>query len=119
MQINPKTLLAIIPHSELQELKLTVGAAVSLTRRLYCSQMTINNLCTKNCDDCAARIREAAAGLQAAKRPAGLYAARLRHQVANALEELDAQKEPEVQKNKYGERDETVDIFDTLLAASS
>jgi len=108
MQIKPKTLLAIISHSELQELKLTVGAAVSLTRRLYCSQMTMNDLCTKNCDDCAARLLRATGHLEQADRPPALFASNLRRQVANAVEEADGQKKADFQKNRFGEKDDSV-----------
>jgi hypothetical protein len=114
MQINPKTLLDIIPHSQLQDLKLTVGAAVSLTRRLYCSQMSMNDLCTKNCDDCAARLLRATSNLERADRPPALFASNLRRQVANAVEETEGQKKADFQRNKFGEKDDTVDIFAAL-----
>jgi len=114
MQITPKNLFQILPYSELKKLGLTVSAAVGLTRRFYCSQMTMNNLCTQDCGDCAARLLRATSNLKTAGKPAGLFAANLRRQVADAVEAIDNQKKAEVQRNKWGEKDETVDIFAAL-----
>jgi hypothetical protein len=119
MQITPKKLLEIIPYTELKKLRLTVSAAVGLTRRFYCSQMTMNDLCTSDCDACAARLLRATSNLETASKSTGLFAANLRRQVADATEEIDNQRKATVQKNKWGEKDDTVDIFSELEAGMS
>jgi hypothetical protein len=81
--------------------------------------MTMNDLCTTDCDDCAARLLRATSKLETASKPTGLFAANLRRQVADAAEEVDNQKAPDVQRNKFGEKDDTVDLFAELEAGLS
>ena len=114
MQIAPQSMFQIIPYQELKRLKLKVSAAVGLTRRFYCAQMTMNDLCTKECSDCAARLLRATTNLETAQKPAALFISNLRRMAADAAEEADKQKVADVQRNKWGERDETVDLFASL-----
>jgi hypothetical protein len=119
MQITPNNLFQILPYTELKKLGLTVSAAVGLTRRFYCSQMTMNDLCITDCNACAARLLRATSNLETASKPTGLFAANLRRQVADAVEEVDNQKKPEVQRNRFGEKDDTVDLYAELEAGLS
>jgi len=118
MEISKQELLDIIPYKELQQTKLTLPAALVITRRHYCSQMTTHNLCS-NCLNCKERIREAFQGLETLSRAEGMFVTRLRHQVANALEEIDAQKKPEVKTNLFGEKDTSQDLFADMLTGLS
>jgi hypothetical protein len=115
MEISKQALLEIIPYKELQRTKLTIPAALVITRRHYCSQMTTHNLCTAECLKCSDRLREAVQGLESLSRAEGMFVTRLRHQVAEALEEIDAQKEPTVKTNLFGEKDTSADLFADLL----
>lgn len=117
MHITPAALFAIIPHKNLQK-KLNVGAALLLTRRHFCSQMTSSDLCTKKCTNCAAAILSALENIERASKPAAMYVARLRHEFANIAER---QEKPEIEAKKDGlglpvERE---DIFEDLLAGIS
>jgi len=116
MEITKQELLEIIPYKELQRTKLTVPLVI--TRRHYCSQMTTHNLCS-SCLNCKDRIQEAFQGLEALSRPEGMFVTRLRHQVAGALEEIDAQKQPIVKTNLFGEKDTSADLFADMLTGLS
>ncbi len=117
MQISDKALFAIIPHEELRQ-KLPIGAALLLTRRHFCSQMTTHNLCTTECSNCAAAILAALENVEKAGSPAAMYVTRLRHEFANVAE---AQKKPEIEakKDKLGLPVEREDAFEDLLAELS
>jgi copper chaperone CopZ len=117
MQITDKALLAIIPYTDLQA-KLKIGAAVRLTRRHFCSQMTTNNLCPMNCPDCAARILSALKNIEKAANPAGMYVVRLRHEYASVAE-AQAKPEDTPKQDAMGLPVEREDIFEDLLAEVS
>jgi len=119
MEISKPALLAIIPYKELQRTTLTVPAALVITRRHFCSQMTTHNLCTAECTNCKEPIQAALQGLDALDKAEGMFVTRLRHQVAKALEAVDAQKEPVVKTNAFGEKDTSVDLFADLLTGLS
>jgi hypothetical protein len=117
MQIYPSKLLAILSYEKLKRTKLNIGAAVAMTRRHYCSQMTMNNLCPGKCEDCSVRILAAIDHvLKADVKPEAAFVVKLRDQAANAMDEQDTEKVPTVALNKFGEKDNSVDLFGELEA---
>lgn len=114
MQIPHTALFAIILHQDLQK-KLKVSAAILLTRRHFCSQMTTHKLCTTQCSNCAPAIQSALENIEQAAKPAAMYVTRLRHEFASIAEK---QEKPEIEakKDSLGLPVEREDIFEDLLA---
>lgn len=117
MQITHTALFSIIPYQELEK-KLKTSAALSITRRHFCSQMTASNLCSKECANCGVHILKALSGIEKAKRPEGMYVSHLRNGFASIAE---AQEKPEItpKKDKLGIPVPRSDIFEDLLLGVS
>jgi hypothetical protein len=117
MQITHTALFNIISHQELEK-KLKIGAALTITRRHFCSQMTASNLCSKECSNCAAHILKALSGLEEAGSPQGMYVNHLRNEYASIAEK---QEKPKIvpKKDKLGIPVPRNDIFEDLLLGVS
>jgi hypothetical protein len=115
MQITSKALLQIVPFPEMQKHRVTVGAAVTVVRRHFCSQMNTNNLCTEECTNCALHIQSAIYEIEQAGKPVGMFVGRTRQIVASVIEDALAEKEPSKKSVKLGDARET-DAFEELLA---
>lgn len=119
MQINPHQLTAIIPYEEISA-KLKFSAAVAITRRHFCSQMNVNNLCSKVCSNCAVNITAAFKGIGDAKDPSAMYVTRLRHEFASVAENQPKQQPKEdSKKDRLGLEIERADLFEELLLGVS
>ena len=115
MQITSKTLLEIIPYQEIANHHITVGAAVTVVRRHFCSQMNANNLCTKECSDCALHIQNAIDGVERAGKPVAMFVGRIRQEAATVIEGANIKKKPTKTNVKLGES-APADAFEKLLA---
>jgi hypothetical protein len=115
MQITSKTLLEIIPYQEIANHHITVGAAVTVVRRHFCTQMNTNNLCTQECSKCALHILNSIDGIERAGKPVGMFVGRIRQEVATVIESANTKKEPSEKPIKLG-RTQKGDAFEELLA---
>jgi hypothetical protein len=117
MQITHSALFSIISHQELKK-KLSIGAALSITRRHLCSQMTPANLCTTHCSNCAVHILNALEGAESAAKPAGRYVQRLRHEFA-AIAESQERRVDDTKRDALGIPVLRGDIFEDMLLGVS
>jgi hypothetical protein len=115
MQITAKALLQIVPYQEMQSHSIKVGAAVTVVRRHFCTQMSANGLCTKECSNCALHIQNAIDGIERAGKPTGMFVGRIRQEAAAAIESAHAAEKSPKKSIKLGETEKT-DAFEELLA---
>ena len=114
MQITAKALLQIVPYQEMQSHSIKVGAAVTIVRRHFCTQMNANNLCTKECSECALHIQNAIDGIERAGKPVAMFVGRIRQETASVIESAHAKEGPSKKTIKLGQTEKT-DAFDELL----
>jgi hypothetical protein len=111
MNISQKTLREMIPP---EKLRMEFWTATAIVQKRYCGPLTIQGICTQNCEDCKARLL-GAFQLGDARSPTALLNWRLRDVVARAIEEARPVEKFVPKKDKYGSLQTSENPFEALL----
>ena len=107
MYIPSRTLVEMLPKEDIERAGFKSYAPVIKGLHLsYCRPMTVNGLCTENCENCRPAIERALKSInpETAKNVSALWSWTVRRESALAAEATTTERKVTVQTNRFGEK---------------